>query len=123
MPEASASRTVSTRGDAAIAGDDQPGADRPGEGEAGGTEVIAVAQPVGDEGVDVGARLPERAGEQRGGRLAVHVVVAVHQDGLAPGDGPGDRSDRVGRARRGTLGSTSWSSEGRRKLRAASAPV
>ena len=82
------------RGDAAIAGDDQRRPDRPGEGEAGGTEVVSVPQPMRDEAVDIGARFPERAGEERGGRLAVHVVIPVHQDGLTPRDRGGHGGHR-----------------------------
>ena len=49
----------------------------------GGAEVVAVAEPVRHERHHVGAGRAERAGEQRRGALAVHVVVAVHQDGAA----------------------------------------
>jgi tetratricopeptide (TPR) repeat protein len=59
-------------------------------GQAGGPEVVAVAEPVGDERRGLGAGEPERASEQRGGALAVHVVVAVHQDRHAAPHRAGD---------------------------------
>ena len=78
------------RRDAAVAGDDQRGAGRAGRVEAGRSEVVAVAQTVGDERHDVRPGGAEGAGEHRGGALAVHVVVAVHQDGAAGAHGSGD---------------------------------
>ena len=68
------------RGDAAVTGQDQAGAASRAAATPGGTEVVAVAQAVRQEGRHVGARRPQRPGEQRGGALAVHVVVAVDQD-------------------------------------------
>src|ERR1041384_7997471 len=72
MPAASAQRTASTavmpsadglpRGDAAVAGQDEPGPDRPGLVEAGLPEIVAVAQPVGNERLGVSAADPEGAG-------------------------------------------------------------
>jgi len=69
------------RGDAAIAGDDDAGADALRLGESRGAEVIAVSQPVRDEGVHGGPRLAQHARQQGRGALTVHVVVAVHENG------------------------------------------
>ncbi len=85
-------------GDAAVAGDDQRGAGSLRRGQAGGPEVVAVAQPVRHESHDVRARRAERPGEQRRGALAVDVVVAVHEDGAAGPHGGGDGLDRLAHA-------------------------
>ena len=86
------------RGDAAVAGDHQRRAEPLGRGQPGGSEVVAVPQPVGHEADDVGARGPKRAGEQRGGALAVHVVIAVDQDGAARPHSGRDGVHRLGDA-------------------------
>ena len=71
------------RRDAAIAGQDQAGADLSGPGKPGLAEVVAVAHPVRHEGHHGGPGLSERPGEEGGGALPIHVVVAVDEDGLA----------------------------------------
>ena len=48
--------------------------------ETGLTEVVAIVQPIGDEGVDIGACGPQGAGQQRGRALAIDIVVAVNQN-------------------------------------------
>ena len=90
-------------GDAAIARDDEARTHAPRFREAGRAEVVAVAQPVRHERVHGGARAPEHPREQRRRALAIHVVVAVHEDrhpaahrGRHQGDGrahvrPGER--------------------------------
>ena len=83
-------------------------------GQPGGTEVVAVAQPVGHERTTSAPRRPKRAGEQRRGALAVHVVVAVHQDGAAGPHGGGDGLDRLGHAGERGRDRTARSSGGRR---------
>src|SRR5216117_4612127 len=82
------------RGDAAVAGDDQPGAQTARLGEPGRPEVVPVAQPVRDERVDPAADAREYTREERRGTLAVHVVVAVDQDRGTRPEGGDDQLDR-----------------------------
>lgn len=82
------------RGDAAVAGEDQAGSCRSGGGDARGTEVVPVANPMGEKGDDAGPRGSERAGEERGGALAIDIVIAVNQN-------PGPRANRAGNGRHG----------------------
>jgi hypothetical protein len=78
-------------GDAAVAGDDQPRAGTLRRGDARGPEVVAVAQAVGHERLDPGARRAQHARQQGGGALPVDVVVAVHQDPVARTHGARDQ--------------------------------
>ncbi len=82
------------RGDAAVAGDDQPGAKTARLREPRGPEIVAVAQPVRNERVGPAADAREHAGEQRRGTLAVHVIVAVDQDRDSASHGGDDQLDR-----------------------------
>jgi hypothetical protein len=68
---------------AAVAGDDERGFHGPGGLESGRSEVVAIAQTMGQEGLHVGAGQTQGAGEERRGALPVHVVVAVDQDASA----------------------------------------
>ena len=89
------------RGDPAVAGDDERRAEALGHGEPRGPEIVSVAEPVRYEPDDVGPGLPQRPGEQGGGALAVHVVVAVDQDGASRPHRRGDFLDRLPHARDG----------------------
>ena len=84
------------RRDAAVAGDDEARAYALRLREARGAEVVAVAQPVGHERVHRGARAPEHPREQRRPALAIHVIVAVHEDRDPAAHG--GRHQRDGRA-------------------------
>ena len=69
------------RPDAAVAGDDEARAHPLRLRQARGPEVVTVAQPVRHERVHRGAGAREHPREQRRRALAIHVVVAVHEDG------------------------------------------
>ena len=47
------------------------------------TEGVPIGESVGDVPCDGGSEVFKQANEEGGARHAVHVVVAVHQDGLA----------------------------------------
>ncbi len=83
------------RGYSAVAGDDQPHLLPEGGGHSGSSKVIAIAHSVRHEGKHVGASAPKRAGEHCGGRLTVHVVVAMHQDAVAGIHCGGNERDRL----------------------------
>ena len=68
------------RRNATITGHDQPRTHPRRLAETGLTEVVAIVQPIGDEGVDIGACGPQGAGQQRGRALAIDIVVAVNQN-------------------------------------------
>ena len=87
------------RGDAAVAREDEAGTDTEGFGQPRGAEVVTIAEAVGDERFRLGAGGAQRAGEERGGALPVHVVVAVDQDGVTRLHRAGDDVDRLGHAR------------------------
>ena len=70
-------------GDAAVAGDDEAGADALGGRQPRGPEVVAVAEAVRNERLDGGAGGAQHARQHGGGALAVHVVVAVHEDRMS----------------------------------------
>ena len=88
-PASRAARTVST----AVIPQSQVrierGARLAGGGQARGSEIVAVAKPMRQEGHHAGARRAQGAGQQRRGALPVHVVVAVNQDGATLADGGG----------------------------------
>ncbi len=69
------------RRDAAVAGDDEPRADLRRLGQAGGTEVVAIPEPMRHERVRDASRPAQGPREHGRGTLAIHVVVAVHEDG------------------------------------------
>ena len=89
------------RGDAAVAGQDQTRAGRLGRGHAHGAQIVAVPQPVREEGGHARTSLTERPGEQCRGALAVHVVIAVDQDADAGAHGTTHRIDRLRHAGEG----------------------
>ena len=66
--------------DAAVTGDDHLRADALRFGKAGRPKIIAIANPVRHERIDRRARAPQDPSQHRRRALAVHVVVAVHQD-------------------------------------------
>ena len=70
-------------GDAAVAGDDEARPHALGRGQAGGPKVIAVADAVRHERLDGGAGGAQQTRQHGGGALAVHVVVAVHEDRMS----------------------------------------
>ena len=76
----------SDRGNPAIARDDQPRAHALRFPEARGTKVIAIADPMRHKRMHGAAGAAQNARQHRGGTLAVHVVVAVHQDRLLLAD-------------------------------------
>ena len=82
-------------GDAAVARDDERCADLAGVGQAGWSEVIPVPQAMRHEGNRVRPSHPQRPGQERGGALAVYVVVTMHQYGRAGGDRSADRGHRL----------------------------
>ena len=47
------------------------------------TEIVAIHEALGNEGHDLAAEEPERTRHERGGAHAVHVVIAVHENGLS----------------------------------------
>ena len=68
------------RCDPAVTGDDQACSDAPSFCQACRAEVVAVADTIGHEGKHGCAGAAQNAREHRRGTLAVHVVIAVHQD-------------------------------------------
>ena len=84
-----------------------------------GLQPVAVAEALGDEVHDVGPEHLERAPQDHRGGDAVHVVVPVDRDALAPRDGGRMRSTATAMSA-SRNGSWRWSSDGCRKRRAAS---
>ena len=81
------------RGGPTIAGENEARIGLPRRGEAGGTEVVAVPQPVRNERNHIRTRLPQDTGEHRGRTLTVDVVVAVHEYALTAPDRLDDQRD------------------------------
>ena len=83
------------RSDAAVGGDQQAGATSRELVDRRQGEPVAILHPAGDEPIAVGAELSERPDQDRRGRDAVDVIVAVDRDALAGGDRGADRADRL----------------------------
>ena len=108
-------------GNSAVARDDQAGAYASGLPQAGLAEIVTVPQAMRHERLDLRAYAAQHAGEQRRRALAVHVVVAVHQDRhggahgarheldralhVEPGEGVGEALEAGPEERFGALGS------------------
>ena len=108
--------------DAAVHRDDEPGALGVQAFERRRLQAVAVAQPFGNEVDDVGAEQLERPAQDDGRGDAVHVVIAVHRNALAPGHrAPGcarpPRACRPGGTGRGGRRATATGSGGRRRDR------
>jgi hypothetical protein len=69
--------------DPTIAGNDQGSPGSPGRLEPGRTEVVPVTKPVGHERHHIGPGKSQRAGEECGGTLAIHIIVTVDHDAVA----------------------------------------
>jgi len=70
----------------------------PGEGVNVARAEAVAALALGHAGPRRDPQLAQQGGDQRAGRHAVHVVVAKHADGLAPGDRPGQALHGLGQA-------------------------
>jgi hypothetical protein len=81
--------------DAAVHGDDEPRPVRVKPLDRGRLQTVSVAHPLGDEVHHVGAGKFERPAEDDGRGDAVHVVVTVHGNPLAPGNRRQDALDGV----------------------------
>ena len=82
---------------AAVGRENQPGAGRTGSREPRSAEIVAVLEPMWHEGYDV-AR-PHSAqpnGVESRRAHAIHVIVAMDQDGLSRGDRGCDSPGRLG---------------------------
>lgn len=82
-------------GNATVARHDQCGIDALRLGQPGRTEVVPVHHAMRQERVRVGTGGPERARQHGGRALAIHVVVAVHQNALAGTHGRHDHGHRL----------------------------
>ena len=82
------------RGDPAVARDDQPCANALRLPQPCRPEVVAVADPVRHEGMHRRAGAAQNAREHGRGALAVHVVIAVHQDRPLLADRTGQQLER-----------------------------
>ena len=85
-PELAGARDGLGRGDAAVDGDQQPGAGRRQRLDARDRDAVAVLEAAGQERLDLGAQQPQHLDRERRGAHAVDVVVAVHDDRAAGGD-------------------------------------
>ncbi len=81
-------------GNTTVTRHDQRGADAFGFGQPGRTEVVTIRHAMGQERMDVTTRDAQRARQHRSRTLAVHIVVAVHQDALPSANRRRDHVDR-----------------------------
>ena len=88
-PGAAQARDLVRRGDAAVDGDNQRRRHRDQTIHRRVGQAVALAEPVRDGGLDVGAERGEPAAGERRGRQAVDVEVAEHHDARLRADGRG----------------------------------
>ena len=81
--------------DPTIAGNDQGSPGSPGRLKPGRTEVVPVTKAVRHERHHIGLGKSQRAGEERCGTLAIHIIVAMDHDAVAGLHGGGNSVDCI----------------------------